>query len=95
MIRKPETRIMVLRPVRHLRILTKSGYVLYAASGKRISANWKNRSANGLGDEKAMVRSKGFEPLTPGTGNQCSIQLSYERAKIRGSASPKQMCKFT
>ena len=25
------------------------------------------------------TRSRGFEPPTPGTGNQCSIRLSYER----------------
>lgn len=28
-----------------------------------------------------MARSKGLEPLTPGTGNLCSIQLSYERKR--------------
>ena len=28
---------------------------------------------------KKMVRSKGLEPLTVGTANQCSIHLSYER----------------
>lgn len=33
--------------------------------------------AGNIGDK--VARSKGFEPLTPGTGNLCSIQLSYER----------------
>ena len=33
-----------------------------------------------------MVRSKGFEPLTAGTANRCSIQLSYERIVSKKAA---------
>jgi hypothetical protein len=50
-------------------------------SGEISLTKQRPRDARGLG-----VRLRGFEPPTPGSGIQCSIQLSYRRLGQETSA---------
>src|SRR6476646_9835698 len=65
--------MMALKP--HLSLVTKWIVSWSSKSGKPQGVVI---SALQLGCEK-MGRSRGLEPPTPGTTNQCSNQLSYDR----------------
>ncbi len=50
--------------------------------GRHQGRNARQALSHGAHKIKLLARSKGFEPLTPRFEVWCSIQLSYERARI-------------
>ena len=66
---------------------TEGGAFVWSATAQSPVSVWATSTLQKGEVTNFNMRPAGFEPATPGLGNRCSIQLSYERSR-----QPKRPC---